>query len=172
MYLHLKHSGRIPIVGVMGPGDHAEASNISFAEQIGAEIANQKWILLTGGRNVGVMEAASKGAKEAGGFTIGILPHSDEALVSSYVDIPIFTEMGNARNNINVLTSWVIVICGIGPGTASELALGIKAEKPIILFRPDDATHSFASRLGGELIYHVSEPKEVIDIAKEIFLLT
>lgn len=168
----MKHSSWVPIVGVMGPGDHCEPSNIEFARQIGIEIARQNWILLTGGRNVGVMEAASKGAKDAGGLTIGILPHADEELVSKFVDIPIFTEMGNARNNINVLTSWIVVICGIGPGTASELALAIKAEKPVILFKPDEATHKFAAKLGGDLIYLADEAIEVINIAKEFFHLT
>ncbi|MCW6038203.1 hypothetical protein K4A83_18275 [Spirulina subsalsa FACHB-351] len=62
------------MIGVMGPGEKARPQDVALAYQLGAAIAQSGWILLTGGRNVGVMEAANQGAKSAKGFTIGILP--------------------------------------------------------------------------------------------------
>ena len=93
------------IVGVMGPGADATAADLAYAYELGKLIAQQGWVLLTGGRNVGVMEGASQGAKAANGLTIGILPTDDTNGISEAVDIAIITDMGNARNNINVLSS-------------------------------------------------------------------
>ncbi|BAY34196.1 CHP725-containing protein [Nostoc carneum NIES-2107] len=90
------------IVGVMGPGEKAKARDLQNAYQLGSLIAQEKWILLTGGRNAGVMDAANKGAKSANGLTLGILPRNEQDSISDEVDIAIFTDMGNARNNINV----------------------------------------------------------------------
>lgn len=114
---------RETIIGVMGPGN-ADQEVLSLAEELGALIAENGWTLLTGGRSSGVMEAASKGAKSRNGRTIGILPFRDLDLakVSSYVDVPILTGMWDARNAINVLSSQVVLVCGMSSGTASEAA--------------------------------------------------
>src|SRR4028119_1144630 len=111
------------IIGVMGPGEQATATDLQNAYELGKLIAQQGWVLLTGGRNVGVMDAANTGAKAANGLTVGILPTADPSGISKAIDIPIFTDMGNARNNINVLSSDVVIACGMGAGTASEVAL-------------------------------------------------
>jgi uncharacterized protein (TIGR00725 family) len=124
---------RPPIIGVMGPGEQATFRDQQLAYQLGQLIAQQGWILLTGGRPVGVMEAANRGAKQAGGTTLGILPESDASAASDSVDIVIPTGMGNARNVINVLTSHAIVACGMGSGTASEIAIALKVRKPVVL---------------------------------------
>ncbi|MBV8883772.1 MAG: cytochrome, partial [Chroococcidiopsidaceae cyanobacterium CP_BM_RX_35] len=81
------------IVGVMGPGDNATATDLKNARELGQLIALQGWVLLTGGRNVGVMDAASAGAKAANGLTIGILPDRTNT-ISAAVDIAIITDMG------------------------------------------------------------------------------
>ncbi|MEH2360694.1 cytochrome [Nostoc sp.] len=107
------------IIGVMGRGENATANDLQNAYILGQEIAKQGWVLLTGGRNVGVMDAVSKGAKSANGLTIGILPGENQDGMSSWIDIAIFTDMGNSRNNINVLTSNLVIACGMGIGTAS-----------------------------------------------------
>ncbi len=78
----------------MGPGKPAQ-QDITAATKLGRLIAQSGWVLLTGGRNEGVMDAASKGAKEAGGLTVGILPFEDKTGVSQYVDIPICSGMGS-----------------------------------------------------------------------------
>lgn len=124
------------IIGVMGPGDGATEEEINQASRLGKLIAEQGWVLLTGGRNVGVMEAASKGAQEAGGLTIGILPSDNNRNASKYLDIQIRTGIGSARNNINVLSSDVVVACGSGAGTTSEIMLALKAGKPLLLLNP------------------------------------
>ncbi|MGV0105294.1 P450 cytochrome [Nostoc sp. DSM 114160] len=127
------HFMRRIIIGVMGRGENATANDLQNAYILGQLIAKQGWILLTGGRNVGVMDAVSKGAKSADGLTIGILPGKNQDGISSWVDIAIFTDMGNSRNNINVLSSDLVIACGIGAGTASEIALALKANKQVIL---------------------------------------
>lgn len=130
----------------MGPGSGATPSDCSLAENAGRLLAAEGHMILTGGRNSGVMEAAMKGAKKAGGTTIGILPSSQQDILSDYVDIPILTDMGNARNAINVLSSNVIVAIGTGPGTTSEVALSIKSGKPVILMNlSEDALRFFHS---------------------------
>lgn len=135
------------IIGVMGPGKGATLKDITNAEELGQRIAREEWVLLTGGRNVGVMDAVSRGAKEAGGLTIGILPTEDKTEMSPHVDIPICTGMGSARNNINVLSSDVVVACGSGAGTASEVMLALKAGKPLVLLNPAPKLLSFLQEL-------------------------
>ncbi|MEM9161837.1 MAG: cytochrome [Cyanobacteria bacterium P01_F01_bin.4] len=137
-----------PLIGVMGPGAVAPDSICVTAYKLGCQIAQQGWVLLTGGRNVGVMDAASRGALDAGGLTVGILPDADAGALSDSVIIPIFTDMGSGRNNINVLSSQVVVACGLGAGTAAEIALAIKAKKPVVLMQMDSLTVSFFQRLG------------------------
>jgi uncharacterized protein (TIGR00725 family) len=77
-------SGRKPIIGVMGPGktDTSLEKHIELANELGKQIASHGWILLTGGRSLGVMDAAMKGAKAGGGTTIGILPGPDTSDIS------------------------------------------------------------------------------------------
>lgn len=140
------------IIGVMGPGEHATESDCQTAYQLGQAIAQCGWILLTGGRNSGVMAAANQGAKSANGLTVGILPTSDRRHLSEAVDIPILTDMGSARNNINVLSSQVVVACGMGAGTASEIALALKAGKPVILLNASVESQVFFQQLAGKQI--------------------
>jgi len=139
------------IVGVMGVGEQATSQEIETAYELGQQIAQAGWIVLSGGRNVGVMDAVSRGAKSVGGMTIGILPHVDSEM-SRAIDIPIITDMGNARNNINVLSSHAIVACGIGAGTVSEIALAIKAKKRVILLTKDLEAQRFLRSLNPELV--------------------
>lgn len=125
---------RRPIVGVMGPGESATAHQIAQAYQLGAAIAQAGWTLLTGGRAIGVMQAATQGAAQAGGLTIGILPGSTLDEASPDLHIPIMTGLGQGRNVINVLSSQVVIACGFGAGTLAEIALAVKAQRPVILF--------------------------------------
>jgi uncharacterized protein (TIGR00725 family) len=121
------------VIGVMGPGATATPSQLEIAYALGYAIASTGWVVLTGGRAAGVMEAACRGAQAAGGLTVGILPSADGADMSDAVDIPIVTGLGDARNAVNVLSSRVVVACGLGPGTAAEIALALKAQRPVIL---------------------------------------
>lgn len=159
---------RKTVIGVMGPGEKATANDLQNAYELGQFIAQQGWILLTGGRNIGVMNAASKGAKSCNGLTIGILPNSDQDGISEAVDIAIFTDMGNARNNINVLSSDVVIACGMGAGTASEIALALKAKKQVILLTDDVESKSFFKSMSPENVYIVESVVEAIATAKTI----
>ncbi len=154
------------IIGVMGPGEGATDYDINNAYLLGKFIAKQKWVLLTGGRSEGVMNSASKGAKENNGLTLGILPGNDYSSLSEYVDIPVITGMGNARNNINVLSSMVIVACGIGPGTISEIALAVKAGKDVILLNKDESSWSWFKKMCYDKVHIASD----IDKACELLV--
>lgn len=156
------------IIGVMGPGETASTNDLQNAYKLGEIIAQQGWILLTGGRNVGVMDAASKGAKFANGLTLGILPSTRQDGISEAVDIAIFTDMGNARNNINVLSSNVVIACGMGAGTASEIALALKGNKPVILLTDDVESRSFFQKLSPTNVYIVDSVEETIATTKSL----
>lgn len=147
----------------MGPGANPTKKDLEDAYEIGKLIAQQGWVLLTGGRNAGVMEAASKGAKEAGGLTIGVLPGSERNNMSDHVDIPIITGMGSARNNINVLSSDVIVACGCGLGTASEIMLALKADKHVILLNQHQGLLNFLRELKLQNIHLCFSPESTLD---------
>ena len=157
------------IVGVMGPAK-ARKKDVDNARVLGELIARREWVVLTGGRDVGVMDAACQGAKKVpGSLTIGVLPSARER-VSKYVDLAIITEMGNARNNVNVMSSNVVVVCGLmGAGTVSEVALALKAGKPVILVGATPAGEKFFKKLGGRLIASVDSPEEAIGLMLKQF---
>lgn len=149
------------IIGVMGGGS-ASAADIQAAYQLGALIAKQGWMLLNGGRNAGIMEASAKGARDHGGITVGILPDDTARRASRFIQIPILTGMGDARNYINVLTSHIVVACPGGAGTISEIALALKNNKQVILMNFDTGGIFDGYRTKG-LLYAVNTPEEVID---------
>lgn len=134
---------RRTIVGVIGPGDEATPAECEAARRVGALVAAAGWVTLTGGWNAGVMDAASRGAREAGGLTVGLLPGRDRDGASDAVDVVIPTGLGEARNNLVVLASDGLVSCGMSAGTASEAALALRAGKPLVLVAPTDGTLSF-----------------------------
>ena len=152
----------------MGPGDRATAEDLSNAYQLGTRIATEGWVLLTGGRQVGVMEAANQGAKKADGLTVGILPTSDATVVSEAVDIAIVTDMGNARNNINVLSSDIVIACGMGMGTASEIALALKNGKKVILLTDHQESQRFFRSLSPDSVLLAATPQEAIELVKSV----
>lgn len=137
-----------PIIGVMGPGENARPEENEMAFALGKAIAEQGWIVLTGGRSFGIMEAAMKGAHEVNGLTIGILPTETALNSSEEADIKILTGLGSARNMINVLSSHIIVVIGMAAGTASEVALAIKTGKKVILLHQDEITIRFFKNIG------------------------
>lgn len=118
------------IVGVIGEREASE-ENYILALNLGKALASRKLIVVSGGLG-GVMEAVSRGAKEAGGFTVGILPGEDPNDANPWVDLPIVTGMGEARNLIIVKTAQVIVSIGGEFGTLSEMAFALKMRKPVI----------------------------------------
>ena len=117
------------IAGILGPGESSTPEENEWAFELGRAVAQCGWILLTGGRSFGVMDSAMKGAVEEGGLTLGILPADSEEGSSENARIKIITGMGSARNQINILSSDLVVVVGMAPGTASAVALAIKAGK-------------------------------------------
>jgi uncharacterized protein (TIGR00725 family) len=154
----------------MGPGEDATPQDMTNAHQLGRLLALDGWTVLSGGRDAGVMREVSRGAKSVpGSLTVGILP-SASARASEHIDVVIVTEMHNARNNINVLSSQVVIACGNGgPGTVSEVALGLKARRPVILLGADELTQAFFRRLGGELVQMANSPDEAVTMARKFW---
>ncbi|NEQ29878.1 MAG: TIGR00725 family protein [Leptolyngbya sp. SIO4C5] len=150
------------LIGIMGPGDSASPLVAQTAYALGEAVAHRGWVLLTGGRNVGVMEAASQGARAAGGLTVGILPSTDVSTLSAAVDVPILTDLGNARNNVNVLSSEVVIACGIGLGTVAEVALALKAGKPVVFMRVPPEVVSFFEKLSLQTLMATDSVKTAI----------
>lgn len=151
------------IIGVMGPGENATEEDKKNAFELGRLIAEKGWILLTGGRNAGVMDEASKGAKSTGGLTVGIIPSKNKTDASEAVDVAIITGMGSARNFINILSSDIVIACGMEAGTASEIALSLKEKKNVILLTNNQEAKAFFRNLNPELISIVSTPQEAIE---------
>lgn len=151
---------RVRVVGVMGGGT-ADAETLEKARELGERIAREGWVLLNGGRNAGVMAASARGAREAGGLVVGILPDDHWGRVSPDVTLPILTGMGDARNIINVLSSHVVVACRGGAGTISEIALALKAGRRVILMDFDTGGIFDRYEMEGRLL-RVATPREVI----------
>jgi hypothetical protein len=117
---------------------------------------------------MGVMDAANQGAKAANGLTVGILPTDSDRGISDAVDIAIFTDMGSARNNINVLSSDVVIGCGMGTGTASEVALALKANKSVILLSEHPESQQFFKSLSAARVSIAQTPVDAIAIVKDL----
>src|ERR687898_2512157 len=153
---------RRPVIGIMGAGNPTDWS-LAAAGELGRLLAERGWIVLTGGRPEGVMAAAFAGAKQIpGSVTLGILPGASGG-EGPDVDIAVFTGMGEARNAINVLTSDVIVACGVeGPGTASEVALALRLGRPTVLLAAAPAASAFFRTIAGRgMLHEVQTPESV-----------
>ena len=118
------------IIAVIGSSD-AKPEHVALAEEVGRELARRGATVVCGGLK-GVMEAVCRGAKEAGGTTIGILPGRSAKDANSYVDIPIVTTMGYARNVIVVHTGEAAIAIGGAFGTLSEIAHALGEGIPVI----------------------------------------
>ena len=158
------------IIGVMGAGDLATVEDLELANRLGSAIAKNNWVLLTGGRNSGVMDAASRGAKASNGLVIGVLPSNSTVGISDAVDIAIVTDMGNARNNINVLSSNVVIACGMGLGTASEITLALKNHKPVILLNQSELIRQFFASFGSPQLFYAQTVSDAVALTKTILM--
>ncbi|MGB9711126.1 MAG: TIGR00725 family protein [Thermodesulfovibrio sp.] len=117
-------------VGVIGAGK-ADKELLELAEEVGRLLSKEGITVITGGLG-GVMEAASRGAFQAGGITVGILPTLKKEDANSYVKIPIPTGLGEMRNALIVRASDVLIAIGGEYGTLSEIALALKTGKKVI----------------------------------------
>jgi uncharacterized protein (TIGR00725 family) len=123
---------RTMIIAVIG-GEEASPEVARLAEEVGRELARRGCALVCGG-GAGVMEAACRGARAEGGHTIGILPghNAAESPPNEYVEFPIFTGLGYARNSMVVLSAQAVIAIDGAYGTLSEIAYAFIHEVPII----------------------------------------
>lgn len=140
------------MIGVVGAGS-CNDEIYEMARKVGDGIAKAGAILVCGGLG-GVMEGACRGACEAGGQTVGILPGTDRAQANPYVTVPIVTDLGHGRNILIVRSSDVLVAVSGGYGTLSEISIALKLGKPLVGLRtwPDM-----------EGIRYVTTPEDAID---------
>ena len=117
-------------IAVIGSGD-CSPEEAGLAEEVGRELARNNVILICGGLG-GVMEAACKGAASAGGVTIGILPGDIRQTANHYVQIPIITGLGEARNVIVVKSAQAVIAIGGSFGTLSEISHARQNKIPVI----------------------------------------
>ena len=149
------------IIAVVG-GDSPPPEALPQAEAVGRELAQRGHTLICGGRG-GVMEAACRGAREAGGHTIGVLPGPDRRDANSYVEFPIVTNLGAARNAVVVLSADAVIAVDGSYGTLSEIALALVHGKPVVglgTWRISDA-----AGVEDERIERASDPVEAVERA-------
>jgi uncharacterized protein (TIGR00725 family) len=156
------------VIGVMGPGERASDADRARAETLGERVAEKGWVTLSGGRSVGVMDAALRGARRRNGLTIGVLPGTTAAHASPHAEVRIVTGMGEARNLVNVLSSDVVCVCGMSAGTASEVALALKVGRPTILIAPAAEGEQFWSSLDSGCLHVARSAEEAIELIEQI----
>ncbi len=117
-------------IGVIGAGQCSEAG-AAAAEEVGREIVRNRALLICGGLG-GVMAAAARGASEAGGTTVGILPGIQMEDANPHITIPIVTGLSHARNVVLVRSAHALIAIEGGYGTLSEIAIALKLGKPVI----------------------------------------
>lgn len=146
---------RNPLIGVIGQGKDVSAFLLRQAEEVGRLIAKNGCILLSGGRG-GIMEAACRGAKSEQGLTVGILPGRDSCDANEYVDIPLATGLGEARNAVIARAADALIAIGGKYGTLSEIAFALNFNKPVI------GLHTWKNIDG---VVHVDSPEEAVQLA-------
>ncbi|MCE7927747.1 MAG: TIGR00725 family protein [Dehalococcoidia bacterium] len=117
------------IIAVIG-GETSSSDEETAAYETGLEIARRGHVLICGGRQ-GVMREACRGARNGGGHTIGILPGEDRSDMNEFVEFPIVTGMGFARNTIIARTADALVAIGGRYGTLSEIAFAFISGRPV-----------------------------------------
>jgi uncharacterized protein (TIGR00725 family) len=121
---------RQKVIAVIGAGACDEGT-FQLARQVGELLAGAGCIVVNGGLS-GVMDAASQGAREAGGLVVGILPTADPADANSFVSVAVATGMGDARNAVLANTADGFVAVAGALGTLTEIAFALKRQKPVV----------------------------------------
>jgi len=149
-----------PIIALIGAGKCTplEAKHALLA---GGEIARRGAILICGGLG-GCMAEAARGAKDAGGITIGVIPSYDRSSADPSIDIVIATGMGSARNAIIVATADAAIAVGGSYGTLSEIALARKLGKPVVALGSWQFAGEWEELAG---VFRADDPIAAVDIA-------
>jgi uncharacterized protein (TIGR00725 family) len=141
-------------VSVVGSGE-AFGELYEKAREVGRLVAGRGGTVVCGGRS-GVMEAAARGAAEAGGVAIGILPDVDRKEANEYLSYSVATGTGHARNLAVVCSGDVVVAVGGEYGTLSEIGLALKVGRPVVALMSWDL---------GEHVAVASSPEEAVEAA-------
>ena len=139
---------QILVIGNNDNGCTPEVEKLAY--DIGSEIAKSNSVLITGGLG-GVMRAASRGAHETGGLTVGIIPQNDFSLANEFCDIVIPTGMGLMRDFLNALSADGVIVIGGGSGTLSEICAAYMYKKPIVALKNSGGT---ASKYADQFLDH------------------
>ena len=119
------------IISVIGSSNPATREHVDLAEEVGRELARRDIMVVCGGLS-GIMEAVCRGASSEGGITIGILPGHSRLEANRYVQIPVVTGMGEARNIAVVKSAQAVIAIGGNYGTLSEIAHALQSDIPVI----------------------------------------
>ncbi|HXF81160.1 MAG TPA: TIGR00725 family protein [bacterium] len=122
------------VIGVIGESALSDPAHGALAEEVGRRIAEAGCALICGGLG-GVMEAAARGARAAGGLTIGVLPGESRAEANPYIAVAVATGIGQMRNLIIVLTADALIAIGGGYGTLAEIGLALRHGRPVVGLR-------------------------------------
>jgi len=142
-------------VAVIGPGE-ADPEIAAVAESVGRGIAQLPATLVCGGLG-GVMAAAARGAKSAGGTTVGLLPGADRSAANQWIDVAIPTGLGEVRNALIVRAVDAVIAVGRGYGTLSEVALALRNGIPVVGVRTWDIDGVADVETGDEAVRFVAE---------------
>jgi len=148
------------MISVVG-GDPAPPEVLAQAEALGRELARRGCTIVCGGRG-GVMEAVCRGARAEGGHTIGILPGTDRRDMNPYVEFPILTGMGYARNVIVALSGEAVIAVDGSHGTLSEIAHALQHGVPVIGLDTWRFSHEGAD---DRAIIRASDPQDAVEKA-------
>ena len=152
------------IISVIGSSNPPNQEHLDLAEEVGRELAKRGITVVCGGL-AGVMEAVCRGAKAEGGTTIGILPGRDAAAANSYVDIPIVTTMGYARNVIVVHTGAAAIAVGGAYGTLSEISHALADGVPVVGLKSWPLTTSGEGKPVDDAIIQADSPADAVEKA-------
>jgi uncharacterized protein (TIGR00725 family) len=162
---------------VIGFGeDYCPENAHRAAYRVGEEIGKRGAVLLTGGLG-GVMEAASQGAKEAGGFVIGIIPQDDKASANPFCDAVIATGLGFARDFVTAYSADAIVVVGGGAGTMIEIAAAYQKKIPIVAVKgtggaADQVADTYFDDRRIEKVLGESTPEKAVSKAFELISIS
>ena len=148
---------------MIGPG-RSDDRIAGLAEEVGAGLARAGFTLVTGGA-FGAMEAASRGAKQAGGTVVGLLPGTDRSEANEWSDVTIATGIGHARNLAVVASADVVVAVGGEWGTLSEIGLAGVVGRPVVLLAGWRLEH--AAGMPSEVAY-AEDPAQAVVLADRL----
>jgi uncharacterized protein (TIGR00725 family) len=148
-------------ISVIG-GGQCGAAEYATAMEVGRLVAQAGATLVCGGLS-GIMEAAARGAREAGGTTIGILPGHDRNLANPYVDHIVTTGIGHARNLAVVSSGDAVIAIGGSFGTLSEIGLAARVGRPVVIL----SGWRLQNEQGTEGIWYASSPHEAMALARQ-----